>query len=199
MSFARRYAVAVAIVACTAGLLFGTGCSSCYVKPQTGESKGPALTLSVVDLTTPSENPTYKDIKPETLTALPAESNYQYLLLIIATDPGGLSSLSYSEVFNTGCPCNPNSGACPGSFASGGGPIPPNPDGTVPNEQFEIISVSASQEKTAVGCPASQPTVAGTYTVKATATNPSGKKREATWLLAINNGGTVPAAPKSGH
>jgi hypothetical protein len=189
MSFVRRYAVAVAAVACTAVLIFGTGCSSCFVKPQTNESKGPALMLSVDDLTNTSANAGLKDIKPNDRahpsTPLPGENNYQYLFIIVATDPGGLSSLEYSEVFNTGCPCNPDSGSCSGSFQSGGGPITPNPDGTVPNEWFEIINVSASQEKAAVGCPANHATVGGTYVIKVTATNPSGKKKMDTWDLVI--------------
>jgi hypothetical protein len=53
--------------------------------------------------------------------------------------------------------------------------------------QFEIINVSASQEKTAVGCPSSfAGNVPGTYTIKAKATNPSGKKTEATWIINIS-------------
>jgi len=118
MHIVRRSAIAT--VACTAALLFicffGTACSSCFVKPQTNESKGPTVMLSVADLTTPSDNPGLKDIKPADRSAptfnLPGENNYQYLFVIVATDPGGLSSLEYSEVFNTGCPCNANSGSC---------------------------------------------------------------------------------------
>jgi len=190
MSSLRRNAIALAAFACTAVLIiFGTGCSSCFVKPVTTETKGPAVMLSVADLTNPSANPGLKDIPPDDRahpsTPLPGENNYQYLFVIVATDPGGLSSLQYSEVFNTGCPCSTTSGSCSGSFQSGGGPIAPNPDGTVPNEWFEIISVSAAAEKAAVGCSPSQPTVAGTYVVKVTATNPSGKKKVDTWDLTI--------------
>lgn len=185
----RRSTIALALMACITVLIFGTGCSSCFVKPVTTETKPPDLTLSIVDLTTPANNPGLKNIKPADKTnpsfTLPGENNYQYFFVIIATDPGGLSSLVYSEVFNTGCPCNPNSGSCSGSFQSGGGPIATNPDGTVPNQAFEIISVSAAAEKTAVGCPSSAGTVAGTYVVKVTATNPSGKKRIDTWNLVI--------------
>ncbi len=189
----RRNAVAIAPVACAAVLIFicvfGTGCSSCFVKPQTNENKGPTVMLSVADLTTPSDNPGLKNIKPADRSTpsfnLPGENNYQYLFVIVATDPGGLSSLEYSEVFNTGCPCNPDSGSCSGSFQSGGGAITPNPDGTVPNEAFELISVSAAGEKAAVGCPANHATVGGTYVVKVTALTPSGTKKVDTWNLVI--------------
>ncbi|MGB8010914.1 MAG: hypothetical protein WCF68_04825 [Terriglobales bacterium] len=185
MSIVHRYVVAIASLACTAILMFGIGCSSCLVKPVTTESKGPALMLSVVDQTNPSANPGLKNIKATKPFSLPGENNYQYLFVIVATDSGGLSSMEYTEVFNTGCPCNPNSGSCPGSFQSGGGPIQPNSDGTVPNEWFELVSVSAAAEKAAVGCPASAATVTGTYVVKVTATNPSGKKTVETWNLTI--------------
>jgi|SRR5580658_549754 hypothetical protein len=189
MSSVQRHASAIVALACTTVLSFGTGCSSCFVTPVTTETKGPAVMLSVDDLTTPSDNPGLKDIKPADKTtptfSLPGENNYQYLFIIVATDPGGLSSLEYNEVFNTGCPCNPNQETCAGSFQSGGGPITPNSNGTVPNEWFEFINVSAAAEKAAVGCPASHATVGGTYVVKVTATNPSGKKKVDTWNLVI--------------
>jgi hypothetical protein len=50
MSIAHRYAVVIATLACTALLIVGTGCSSCFVKPVTTERKGPELMLNLVDL-----------------------------------------------------------------------------------------------------------------------------------------------------
>ena len=190
MSIAHRYAVVIATLACTALLIVGTGCSSCFVKPVTTERKGPELMLNLVDLLNSKNNlkniPAQRyngSVPPLTLN----EANYNYLFFVVATDPGGISSFDYSEAFSTGCPCNPGSNSCGGSFASGAETITPNPDGTVPTLQFEIINVSASQEKTAVGCPSSfAGNVPGTYTIKAKATNPSGKKTEATWIINIS-------------
>jgi hypothetical protein len=188
MSFVKRCSVAMATIACASILILGTGCSSCFVKPVTNENKGPDLVLNLVDLVNSKNN--LKNIPAQRFNgSVPplnlAEANYNYVFAIVATDPGGISSFDYSESFSTGCPCNPGSGSCPGSSANGSETITPNPDGTVPNFQFEIINVSASQEKTAVGCPSNSPNVRGTYTITAKATNPSGKKSASTWLINI--------------
>lgn len=39
MSIARRYAVVIATFACSAVLIVGTGCSSCFVKPVTTKER----------------------------------------------------------------------------------------------------------------------------------------------------------------
>jgi|ERR1700722_11861173 hypothetical protein len=187
-SVLSRYLVAITCVVCTAVLVLATGCSSCLVRPVTTENKGPDLALNLVDLVNSKNNlqniPAQRfngSVPPLNL----AEANYNYILAIVATDAGGISSLSWSESFATGCPCNPGSGSCPGSNNSGSETITPNPDGTVPNLQFAIINVSAAQEKTAVGCPSTSPNVRGTYTITAKATNPSNKKSESTWIINI--------------
>jgi hypothetical protein len=122
MSIARRYAVVIATFACAALLIVGTGCSSCFVKPVTTERKGPELMLNLVDLLNSKNN--LKNIPAQRYNgSVPPLSlngaNYNYLFFIVATDPGGISSFDYSETFSTGCPCNPGSNSCGGSFASG--------------------------------------------------------------------------------
>ena len=188
MSIVRRCSLAVAAIACASTLLLASGCSSCFVKPVIDEKKGPDLVLNLLDLLNSKNNikniPAQKfdgSVPPLNL----AEADYNYGFIIVATDPGGISSLDYGESFSTGCPCNPGSGSCPGSSTSGSETITPNPDGTVPNFQFEIVHVTAAQEKADVGCPSSSPNVKGTYTIKAKATNPSGKKSASTWLINI--------------
>jgi hypothetical protein len=188
MSYIRRYSIVIATLACASMLIAGTGCSSCFVQPVTDERKGPALALNLLDLVNSNNN--LKNIPAQRFNgSVPplnlAEANYSYAFFIVATDPGGISSLDYSESFATGCPCNPGSNSCPGSSTSGAETITPNPDGTVPNFQFALISVSASQEKAKVGCPSTAPNVLGTYTITAKATNPSGKKSTATWIINI--------------
>jgi hypothetical protein len=183
-----RHLIAVTSLACTGVLLLGTGCSSCFVKPVTTEKKGPDLVLNMVDLVNSNNN--LKNIPAQkadgSIPALNlAEANYNYIFAIVATDPGGISSLDWSESFATGCPCNPGSNSCPGSNNSGSETITPNPDGTVPNFQLAIINVSAAMEKAAVGCPSSSPNVRGTYTIKAKATNPSNKKSASTWVINV--------------
>src|ERR1700722_506548 len=187
-SFVSRHLVAIISLACAGVLLFGTGCSSCFVKPVTTEKKGPDLALNLVDLTNLKNN--LKNIAAQkgdgSVPPLSlAEANYNYLFVIVATDPGGISTVEWSESFATGCPCNPGSGSCPGSNNSGSETITPNPDGTVPNEQLELINVSAAMEKAAGGGPITSPNVQGTYTIKAKATNPSGKKSASTWIIKI--------------
>jgi hypothetical protein len=182
-SAATPYAAAISASICTFVLLFATGCSTCNpTPPVTTEKKGPDLTLNLLDLSNPKN--TQKNIPPNPAPALTMnEPNYSWVFLVIATDAGGVSSIDYSESFATGCPCNPNANSCPGSSTSGSETFVPNPD--LWTMQFAAMAVSAAAEKTAVGCPQSNPNVAGTYTIKGKATNPSGKKTEHTWTVVI--------------
>src|SRR5580698_3821998 len=100
MSIAHRYAVVIATLACTALLIVGTGCSSCFNNPATTERKGPELMLNLVDLLNSKNN--LKNIPAQRYNgSVPPlslnEANYNYLFFIVATDPGGISSFDYSE------------------------------------------------------------------------------------------------------
>jgi hypothetical protein len=183
-STARHYTTVIAALISASLLMLASGCSSCNpVTPVTNEKKGPDLVLNLLDVSNLKNS--QKNIPPSPAAPLTMnEPNYNWLFLVIATDPGGVSSLDYSEVFNTGCPCNPNSNTCPGSTASGSETYTPNPD--LLTMEFAAVAVSAAAEKSAVGCPSTfQGNVPGTYTIKAKATNPSGKKTEHTWTIVI--------------
>jgi hypothetical protein len=199
LSFVHRYAVAIATAACTAILIVGTGCSSCFVtKPQTNENKGPELELNFVDTLNYSNN--LKDIPAQRFngsvpptTLKNVQNNYNYQFFIVATDPGGIASFDYSASFGSGCPCQGGAGSgagCTNSIASvvpPAGTVTPNPDGTVPILQFAIVGDSAAQERAFNECfgSFSNTLVTGTYTISATAKNPSGKKSGATWIIII--------------
>jgi len=196
MSIVRGSALAFATLACTAALLFAIGCTSCTTQPQTNERKGPDLVLNLVD-TTNSQNNLPNIPAQRNNGSVPAATpphvanNYNFVFGIVTTDPGGISSFDYSLAFTGGNPCNPDAGGPVTNNISSipaPGTIPPNADGTVPNTWFAIAFDSAAAERTFWGC--SGPTfgntlVPGQYTVKAHASNPSGKKSDATWLINI--------------
>lgn len=183
-SIPSRCVAAVGSLICASLLILASGCSSCNpTKPVTTEKTGPDLVLNLLDLSNPKN--AQKNTPPNPAAPLTMnEPNYNYVFLLIATDAGGVSSLDYSEVFSTGCPCNQNSNSCPGSTSSGSETYTPNPD--LLTMEFAAVAVSAAAEKTDVGCPSTFPgDVPGTYTIKGKATNPSGRKAEHTWTIVI--------------
>ena len=195
MSIVRGSALALTL-ACTAVLLLGTGCSSCFTKPQTDERKGPDLVLNLVDSSNYQNN--LSDIPAQRFNgSVPAshvpgaKPNYNFVFGITTTDPGGISSFYFSLAFTGGNPCNLNAGGSVTNNISSipaPGTIPPRADGTVPNTWFAIGLDSAAAERTFWEC--SGPTfgnilVPGQYTIKAHASNPSGNKSDATWLIDI--------------
>jgi hypothetical protein len=162
------------------------------------------LVLNIIDLSNSSN--TIKNVPPllykdrTTYTGVEPDSQpvpYNMLFEIIASDSGGLQTISYSSVFNSGDPCNPGS-----SFATGSNlqvptqTLPKNPDGTVPAIWPGFVSVTSQQEDKIICGPKYTTVIPGTYVVKAEATNYSNKKKEATWYVNIGTSGPVlPPSP----
>jgi hypothetical protein len=122
------------------------------------------------------------------------------MFVVIATDPGGVASLSFTSTFVTAGPCNPSANYQLGSSASGQETPKPNPDGTVPTQWDGIFVASAANEKTQLGCGPSALTgdAPGVYVITATATNYSNIQKKATWYINVGVASSV-AAPLTGN
>jgi hypothetical protein len=119
------------------------------------------------------------------------------LFEILATDSGGIQSISYSSVFNSGDPCSTGSDFMTGSNVEvPTQTLPKNPDGTVPSVWPGFVSVTSQQEDKIICGSKYTLVIPGTYVVKAAATNYSNKKKEATWYVNIGSNGVVlPPSP----
>jgi hypothetical protein len=202
MFFVSRFPTAIAAAACASVLILGMGCTSCTGKPETNEKKPPDLVLNILDVSNPSNSISkiapMKEVKggePDNgVNPDPnGNTNYNYLFSIVATDPGGVASFGYSEVFNTGGPCSPDSSYAEGSNVN----VPPqtsmtNPDGTVPTQLIDFINVTAKQENKIVCGGTATSDIPGVYVVTATATNYSNKTKKATWYVNIGAAQSVP-------
>jgi len=170
----------------------------------TTEKDPPDLVLNVIDLSNPSGTVTnvppllYKDRNTYAgVTPDPQPVPYNLLFEIIATDSGGIQSIGYSSVFNSGDPCSTVSGFATGSnFEVPTQTLPKNPDGTVPSLWPGFISVTSQLEDQIICGPKYTLVIPGTYVVTAEATNYSNKKKKATWYVNIGSNGVVlPPAP----
>jgi hypothetical protein len=189
---------------CIGGLVFGMGCASCTTKPVTTEKDPPDLVLNVIDLSNSSGTVRnvppliYKDRNSYTgVTPDPQSAPYNILFEILATDSGGIQSISYSSVFNSGDPCSTGSDFMTGSNVEvPTQTLPKNPDGTVPSVWPGFVSVTSQQEDKIICGSKYTLVIPGTYVVKAAATNYSNKKKEATWYVNIGSNGVVlPPSP----
>ena len=196
-------------LACCAGLATLTLAACTTTTPVTNEKKGPTLVMNIVDLTNHQQvvsnlAPMMKvpDGSPDNGFNIDpgGANNYNDMFVIIATDPGGVASLTFSSSFVTAGPCNPSSNFQLGSQASGQEMTHVASDGTVPEQLDGLVFASAANEKSTMGCGSSLGAndAPGVYVITATATNYSNITKKATWYLNVGPATSVAVQPKGG-
>jgi len=195
-------------ISCGAGLavLLLGACTT--TTPSTTETTGPKMVLNITDLTNhvqvatalPQMKHAAAGAPDNGFNIDPSDNNhYNDMFVIIATDPGGVASLTFSSTFVTEGPCNPNFGYQLGTSASGSETTHKAPDGTVPEQLDGLIFASAANENMALGCPANSANdPPGVYVITATATNYSNVQKKATWYINVGPATSVPVQPNEG-